>query len=296
MDGFTATSRIRQDLGLQTLPIVAMTANVMASDREACLAAGMNDHVGKPFDLDHLVRVLRKHAGRQEEAPEGAASAAMAEPALPAEVRAAAAAADVDIGAALRRIDGNLGLYQRMLRMFVKDLAAMPTQLSAYVAQGEGESALRLLHSLKGLAATMSATALAAAAARSEEQLAAGPAPDAAAAIAGEAAAAIAAAGPGLAALLQALQAADAPNAAPPTPAALLDAGTALTALRAMTGQLQNADMAATKAMAELQRQFGGPLRRQLLPINDAIGALDFEHALRLCDGLINELTDGQPA
>ena len=66
MDGFTATSRIRQDLGLQTLPIVAMTANAMASDREACLAVGMNEHVGKPFDIDHLVAVLCKQAGRQE--------------------------------------------------------------------------------------------------------------------------------------------------------------------------------------------------------------------------------------
>ena len=61
MDGFTATRRIRQDLARTQLPIVAMTANAMASDREACLAAGMNDHVGKPFDLDHLVRVLQRH-------------------------------------------------------------------------------------------------------------------------------------------------------------------------------------------------------------------------------------------
>jgi CheY-like chemotaxis protein len=65
MDGFTATARIRQDLGQHHLPIVAMTANAMPSDREDCLAAGMNDHVGKPFDLDHLVSVLRKHTGQQ---------------------------------------------------------------------------------------------------------------------------------------------------------------------------------------------------------------------------------------
>ena len=58
MDGYAATRAIRQQLGLTDLPIIAMTANAMASDRAACLAAGMNDHVGKPFELDHLVAML----------------------------------------------------------------------------------------------------------------------------------------------------------------------------------------------------------------------------------------------
>ena len=60
MDGYAATHAIRHDLGLKTLPIIAMTANAMASDRDACLAAGMDDHVGKPFELDHLVSTLLK--------------------------------------------------------------------------------------------------------------------------------------------------------------------------------------------------------------------------------------------
>ena len=64
MDGHEATRAIRQSLQLRDLPIIAMTANAMASDREACLAAGMNDHVGKPFELDHLVAVLAQHKAR----------------------------------------------------------------------------------------------------------------------------------------------------------------------------------------------------------------------------------------
>jgi CheY-like chemotaxis protein len=60
MDGLSATRVIRQTLGAEKLPIVAMTANAMDADREACLQAGMNDHVGKPFNLTHLVHVLRR--------------------------------------------------------------------------------------------------------------------------------------------------------------------------------------------------------------------------------------------
>ncbi len=60
LDGYGATRLIRQQLGLTTLPIVAMTANAMPSDRQACLDAGMDEHIGKPFDLTLLVLMLLK--------------------------------------------------------------------------------------------------------------------------------------------------------------------------------------------------------------------------------------------
>ena len=58
MDGYATTRAIRSELGLIKLPIIALTANAMASDRENCLAAGMNEHVGKPFDLPRLIELL----------------------------------------------------------------------------------------------------------------------------------------------------------------------------------------------------------------------------------------------
>ena len=64
MDGLSATRALRALPRFEALPIIAMTANAMASDREACLAAGMNDHVGKPFEIDHLVRTLLHFTGR----------------------------------------------------------------------------------------------------------------------------------------------------------------------------------------------------------------------------------------
>ena len=58
MDGYTATQAIRTDLGLHRLPVVAMTANVLDTDRQASVEAGMDAHVGKPFDVNALVGVL----------------------------------------------------------------------------------------------------------------------------------------------------------------------------------------------------------------------------------------------
>jgi two-component system, sensor histidine kinase and response regulator len=65
LDGYGATKAIREELGFQQLPIVAMTANVMASDRIACLEAGMTEHVGKPFDIGKLASLLLKLTGYQ---------------------------------------------------------------------------------------------------------------------------------------------------------------------------------------------------------------------------------------
>lgn len=58
MDGLEATRIIRADLRLVDLPIIAMTANAMAADRDRCLEAGMNDHIPKPIDPEELFRVM----------------------------------------------------------------------------------------------------------------------------------------------------------------------------------------------------------------------------------------------
>ena len=63
MDGFTATRAIRGELRM-TLPVIAMTAGVMESEREQCIAAGMDDFIGKPVDVDQMFATIAKHLRR----------------------------------------------------------------------------------------------------------------------------------------------------------------------------------------------------------------------------------------
>jgi CheY-like chemotaxis protein len=63
MDGYKATETIRAlDLPqAKTIPIIAMTANVFREDIEKCLKAGMNDHLGKPLNIDDMLDKLREY-------------------------------------------------------------------------------------------------------------------------------------------------------------------------------------------------------------------------------------------
>jgi two-component system sensor histidine kinase/response regulator len=65
MDGIEATRAIRADPRFDSLPIIAMTANAMAADRERCLEAGMNDHIAKPIDPEELFGVLLRWTGER---------------------------------------------------------------------------------------------------------------------------------------------------------------------------------------------------------------------------------------
>jgi len=67
MDGYEATRQIRamNTQKSKDIPIVAMTANVFREDIEKCMEAGMNNHVGKPFDMDVIIKILRNYLGKK---------------------------------------------------------------------------------------------------------------------------------------------------------------------------------------------------------------------------------------
>ncbi|MBA2960971.1 MULTISPECIES: CHASE domain-containing protein [Ramlibacter] len=161
MDGLAATREIRTRLGATRLPIIAMTANAMAADRDRCLAAGMDDHLGKPIDLPNLMAVLQRAITTARERA--------AAPPRPADVDVAPAGpAFWSRAVALERLGGNPSLLERMVPLFRKSLQDTAGQLQELSLDTPPERACALFHTLKGMAGTMAADELARRAASAE--------------------------------------------------------------------------------------------------------------------------------
>jgi PAS domain S-box-containing protein len=155
MDGYAATQYIREDLGMRQLPIVAMTANALASDREHCLRIGMNDHIPKPIDVALLHATLDRWLNRPD-AAEPAKPAPIAEP-----TDAPQATADVDTAGALARLGGNRNMYNRLLVRFRENQGDVMEHLLADRASGNVDAMILRAHTLRGLAGNIGASRLA---------------------------------------------------------------------------------------------------------------------------------------
>ena len=149
MDGLQATRLIRSHTQFSRLPIIAMTANASSSDRDSCLEAGMNEHVGKPIDLEQLVHTLLGWTGRV----------------APAELERLAASASEGLTesreSVMKRFGGNLQLLRTVLDSFEEEMAKQLEPLQEHVANRNRSGVMAVLHTLKGSAGTMGARALA---------------------------------------------------------------------------------------------------------------------------------------
>lgn len=168
IDGFTATLEIRRHTAMQSLPIIAMTANAMASDKEACFAIGMNDHVAKPIDLDNLVSTLLRHCNRGEKTASVSDSPSL----LSSENEEPKSySVNQQLQKALERIGGNEKLFIFMTDSFVKNIALMATKLREHLVQQNRTEISQLLHTIKGVASTVGALELSQFSALAEEYL-----------------------------------------------------------------------------------------------------------------------------
>ena len=159
VDGIEATRRLRALPGWRCKPIVAMTANVFEEDRQACLEAGMSDFVGKPVDPDQLYEVLAHWLPAAERnLPSPRAGEADQWSSIPG----------LDCAQGLKRMNGSLAGYQRLLRIFADDQADAVERLRAKLRIGDRREATRIAHTLKGAAGSLGATWIQASAARTE--------------------------------------------------------------------------------------------------------------------------------
>ncbi len=171
MDGYEATAEIRRQKRFKDLPIIALTSHAMSGDREKSVEVGMNDHIAKPIDPDQLFATLLSQitpTGRPITAgypgPKDAVEMAVA-------VDDLVEMPGIDVKSGLVRAGGREAFYGDLLAKFHRDFSDSGGRMEAFIAAGESESALRLLHTVKGVSANLGATELSRAAADLETVL-----------------------------------------------------------------------------------------------------------------------------
>ncbi len=192
MDGYRATRAwraIEAERGLPRLPIIAMTANAMAEDRQKCLDSGMDDYLSKPVDRKLLQQVMLKwldrarHAGTADAArtPPPAAPAAAPAAHAPAAADERAPALDMEILQDLKEMMGTG--YQELIRIYLEDSPKLLAQIQTAIAEGDSAALVTPAHTLKSSSANLGALRVSQIAKRMEKSArsgdAAGPAAEA---------------------------------------------------------------------------------------------------------------------
>ena len=163
MDGLAATRAIRAMPQHVATPILAMTASAFQEDRDACIFAGMNDHVPKPVDPDVLYKTLVKWLPDVSPAPRRVLDAADAHghAAQTKVLESLTGLAGLDVHAGLRSVRDDGAAYVRLLEKFAHGHEDDGALIYRQVQTGANDEAMRTAHTLKGLAGTLGMAPLA---------------------------------------------------------------------------------------------------------------------------------------
>jgi PAS domain S-box-containing protein len=274
MDGYTATRHIRSNPAFKDLPIIAMTANAMAGDREKVIEAGMWDHIAKPLNVAQMFATIAKWIKR------GAHRALTSSPSKIA-VRSDDGLSDlpgIDVARGLATTMDNPALYRRLLVKFRDSQAHFDAQFAvARQDKTDPDAAQRLAHTLKGNAGNIGARGVHAAAEALERACLLPAAEDEVLALLDGVLAELTPVLTGLARLSGAQD--NAPPAADPATGALTQE---LERLRQLLqqGDAEAADLADTV----VQLAHGTPLAAQIRRVATAAANYDFLAALKALD------------
>lgn len=177
MDGLEATRQIRKVSKFAPLPIIAMTANVSETDRQSCLDAGMNDHIGKPLDIDQMVGCILKHTTakpanqsnsavviheEESESPECIEPAVITPESNASENNASENNASdnngdeyEDIESILNRFGDSVDLYRSVVEGFTLEAKDLLDKIKEAADKKDQVTTRENLHTLKGAALTM---------------------------------------------------------------------------------------------------------------------------------------------
>jgi signal transduction histidine kinase/DNA-binding NarL/FixJ family response regulator/HPt (histidine-containing phosphotransfer) domain-containing protein len=166
MDGIEATRKIREELRMTELPIIAMTAHAMTGDRERCLNAGMNDYASKPVNPSTLVHTIMRYLDRASEQPtapkpvetpvEATAAEAPAQP-----IPEVAPLQAIDRGLAARLTDNDSGLFEGMLLLFLQMAPERLEKIQTAVARQDRSAVERELRKIRSAAERIAAVSVA---------------------------------------------------------------------------------------------------------------------------------------
>ena len=165
MDGFQSTNAIRRleaESGDKAVPIIAVTANALAGDREKCIAAGMNDYLSKPYTMERLYNVLSKYLPGETMSPQGASEDATTEYSAP-EPRNSTMAIDPGALNELSQIQrrGSGDLVERVVLAYLESSATLIAELQSAVESSDAKSVRTSAHALKSSSANVGALHLA---------------------------------------------------------------------------------------------------------------------------------------
>lgn len=164
-DGYTTTKEIRNEWQKEELPIIAMTAHIMADDRDRCIESGMNDHVTKPIDIDRFFATLQKWVDLNE--PQDDTKGKYTS--LSSHKSDKESLGDdefkdifgIDASVALSRLGNNKELYRKLLQQFLDFYIDSRDKFYMALPNKETNEAQRIVHTLKGLLGSIGADELA---------------------------------------------------------------------------------------------------------------------------------------
>jgi len=149
MDGYAATRALRLQARWRDLPVIAMTANAMAGDRDRALAAGMNDHIAKPIKVEEMFATLARWI--RPLAASATARLARSE----ARDDPLSNLSGVDSRAGIAAMMGDSTLYAHLLRMFRDRETDFSERFLAARARGDAATAMRMAHDLKSVTGSL---------------------------------------------------------------------------------------------------------------------------------------------
>ncbi|NIA00182.1 PAS domain-containing protein [Massilia sp. CCM 8734] len=169
MNGYEAAEAIRR-MGIAALPIIAMTANAMEEDRRHAVAAGMNAHVAKPIDVDDMVDTLirvcargeLRDAGHDAGNPAAAPGGGHAGRATPPDSAPRIDIPGIDLASTLPRFGGHLDNFVALFKRFESSQGQTLDEVRALLRGEQRQEAIQLVHRLRGVAANLGASELAA--------------------------------------------------------------------------------------------------------------------------------------